>query len=152
MSVAEVAELAGLAPDQARAARQREFDEPFVIQDGDAQAWPRLRAEIRRLGFHCTRGSRFFHVLGKNDKGRAVLQLIRWFRRARGPDLRTAGFGDSPNDIPLLRVVDIPNLVARPGGRYDTETLAAVPRAHRAGGVGPEGWNRAVLKLIGEEG
>jgi mannosyl-3-phosphoglycerate phosphatase len=150
MSISEVAELAGLALNQARAARQREFDEPFVIQDGDAQAWPRLQTEIHRLGFGCTRGSRFFHVLGKNDKGWAVRQLTGWFRRTRGPELRTAGLGDSPNDIPLLRVVDVPNLVARPGGRYDPEALASVPNVRRAGGVGPEGWNRAVLELLGK--
>lgn len=152
MRAAEVAVLAGLSLDQARAARQREFDEPFVIQGGDAQAWPRLQTEIQRLGFHCTRGSRFFHILGSHNKGEAAAQLTAWFRQARGPILRTVGFGDSPNDIPLLRVVDMPILVARPGGRYDVETLAAVPRVRRAGGVGPEGWNRAVLKLLGERG
>jgi mannosyl-3-phosphoglycerate phosphatase len=60
------------------------------------------------------------------------------------------GLGDSPNDIALLRGVDVPILVARPGGRYDLETRAAVTRARRAGGVGSVGWNRAVLKLLGE--
>ena len=60
----------------------------------------------------------------------------------------TVALGDSPNDIPMLREVDVPILVAHPGGRYDTETLASVPRAQRAGGIGPEGWNRAVLGLL----
>jgi mannosyl-3-phosphoglycerate phosphatase len=148
MSAREVAERAGLAPLAARRAHQREFDEPFVILQGGAQAWPRLRAEIRRLGFRATRGSRFFHIMGANDKGVAVRRLAAWFRRTGG-GVRTVGLGDSPNDIPLLRAVNLPILVARPGGHYDPETLLALRNARRAGGIGPEGWNRAVLRVLG---
>lgn len=148
MSAREVAEATGLELHEARRALQREFDEPFVIQDGGARAWPRLRGEIRRQGLRATRGSRFFHILGANDKGAAVRRLSGWFRRVMGARVRTVGLGDSPNDIALLRAVDIPILVARPGGRYDAETLAAVPRVRRAGGVGPEGWDRAVRDLL----
>jgi mannosyl-3-phosphoglycerate phosphatase len=149
MSASEVAERAGLALVPARRARQREFDEPFVILEGGAQAWPRLQREIQKLGPHATRGSRFLHILGENDKGAAVLRLAAWFRRAvPGEILLTVGLGDSPNDIPLLRAVDSPLLVARPGGRYDRETLRAVPPARRAGGVGPDGWNKAVLRRL----
>jgi mannosyl-3-phosphoglycerate phosphatase len=86
--------------------------------------------------------------MGENDKGAAVRQLKAWFRSSCGPRVRFAGLGDSPNDIPLLRAVDVPILVARPSGHYDQETYTAVPRVRRAGGVGPEGWNRAVLRLI----
>jgi mannosyl-3-phosphoglycerate phosphatase len=149
MSVGEVAERAGLELGAARRGHQREFDEPFVILEGGRRTWPRLRREIQKLGLHATRGSRFFHILGKNDKGAAVQRLAAWFRRAApGGILLTVGLGDSPNDIPLLRAVDSPILVARPGGCYDRETLSAVPRAKRAGGIGPDGWNRAVLRLI----
>ena len=148
MSVREVAERTGLKLVAARRARRREFDEAFVILDGGGRAWPRLRAEIRRLGLRATRGSRFFHIMGANDKGIAVRRLAAWFRRAEGGSVRTVGLGDSPNDIPMLRAVDFPVLVARPGGRYDPETSAAVPTARRAGGIGPEGWNRAVLRLL----
>ena len=150
MSAREVAERAGLELVGAQRARHREFDEPFVITEGGMGAWPRLRREIQQLGLHATRGSRFFHIVGKNDKGAAVQRLTAWFRRAE-PDgtLLTIGLGDSPNDIPLLRAVDCPLVVARPGGRYDRETLRAVPHARRAGGIGPAGWNRAVLRLIG---
>ncbi len=148
MSVGEVAERTGMNPLDARRARKRELDEPFILLDASARDSARLRTEIRRQGLHQTRGSRFFHILGKNDKGVAVRKLLGWYRRARGASVRAAGLGDSPNDVAMLRAVELPILVARPGGRYDRETLAAVPRARRAGGVGPEGWNRAVLRLL----
>ena len=147
MSVREVSRLTSLGPTQARLALRREYDEPFLILDQDADAWPRLRAEIRRLGLQGTRGSRLFHILGPSDKGAAVRRVLGWFRRMQGGDVTSAALGDSPNDIPLLRAVDFPVLVAQPGGRYDPDTLAAVPRAERAGGGGPVGWNRAVLRL-----
>ncbi len=148
MRPGEVAAHSGLGSRGVRGAMAREFDEPFLILDENPGAWPRLRREIRRRGLNVTRGSRFFHIMGDNDKGVAVSRLTTWFRRALGPRMCTVGLGDSPNDIPLLRTVDVPILVARPGGRYDPSTLEAVPGARRAGGVGPAGWNRAVLKLL----
>jgi mannosyl-3-phosphoglycerate phosphatase len=148
MPAREVAERTGLELTGARRARRREFDEAFIILDGDRRAWPRLRAEIRWLGLRTTRGSRFFHIMGANDKGMAVRRLAAWFRRVEGGRVRTVGLGDSPNDVPMLRAVDFPLLVARPGGRYDLATSAAVPTARRAGAIGPKGWNRAVLRLL----
>jgi mannosyl-3-phosphoglycerate phosphatase len=148
MTAREVAERTGMTLRDARRACHREFDEPFILVDGTGRDAARLRAEIRRQGFDQTRGSRFSHVLGGNDKGVAVRKLMGWYRRPRGASVRAVGLGDSPNDIPMLRAVDVPIVVARPGGRYDRETLAAVPGARRAGGVGPEGWNRAVLRLL----
>jgi mannosyl-3-phosphoglycerate phosphatase len=147
MTAREVAERTGLAPDDARRALRRQYDEPFVILNETARAWPRLQQEIERQGFGTTRGSRFFHITGRTDKGVAVARLTGWFRRAFGANPLTVGLGDCPNDIPLLSAVDQPILIARPGNRYDAETLIAVPHARRAGGVGPAGWNRAVIRL-----
>lgn len=148
MSVREVCDATGLSPSEARRAMAREYDEPFLILDGSPGAWPRLRAAIRKRGLSTTRGGRFFHIMGRTSKGSAVRLLVRWFRRKFRGEVSTVGFGDSPNDISMLRAVDVPILVARPGGRYDAETLAAVRGVRRAGGVGPEGWNKAALKLL----
>jgi mannosyl-3-phosphoglycerate phosphatase len=148
MSARELAERAGFSLADARRALQREFDEPFVILDADRNAPARLKRQIQCLGMTMTRGSRFFHILGGNDKGEAVWRLTAWFYRAFGQSVCTVGLGGSPNDIPLLRAVDVPILVARPNGRYDPETLAAVPRAQRASGAGPAGWNSALLSLL----
>ena len=155
MSAAEISRLTGLSRAQSMRALKREYDEPFVIRDGDSKSWSRLRAQIRRGGLRATRGSRFFHIHGRNDKGAAVRLLISLFRRAvpqagakSGSRILTVGLGDGANDISLLRAVDVAIVVALPGGRYDAEVLAAVPHVRGAGGVGPEGWSRAVLRLL----
>lgn len=148
MSTGEVAAMTGLGMREARRARQREVDEPFVVKDGNEQALRRLNRQLRNQGLQITRGSRFHHLLGRNDKGAAVGHLIRLYRKLHGPRVRTVALGDSPNDIAMLKVVDTPVLVARPSGRYDGETLKQVPAASKAGGIGPVGWNRAVLAIL----
>ncbi|HEV2495847.1 MAG TPA: HAD-IIB family hydrolase [Terriglobia bacterium] len=147
MSAREVAELTSLSLEESRRALERQCDEPFLVLDRKpAAAWRRLRREIRRLGFTATRGTRLFHITA-SDKGAGVRRVVQWFRRA-GVVSATVGLGDSPNDIPLLRTVDLAIVVAGAGGRYDAETLAAVPKARRAGGAGPVGWNRSILELL----
>lgn len=152
MNAREIAERTGLSLAGARRALERDFDEPFVILASNRQARARLEREIHFLGLSMTRGSRFFHILGGNDKGDAVWKLTAWFYRAFGHSVSTIGLGDSPNDIPMLRAVDVPILVARPNGRYDAETLAAVPRVQRAGGAGPAGWSCALLRILRSPG
>jgi len=148
MTARELAGRAGLSMADARRARERDFDEPFVILDTNHHARARLERQIRCLGLSMTRGSRFFHILGGNDKGEAVWKLTAWFYRAFRHPVGTIGLGDSPNDIPMLRAVDVPILVARPNGRYDPETVTAVPSVRRACGAGPAGWNCALLKIL----
>ena len=96
MSAREIAERTGLSSADTRRARQREFDEPFVVLSSGSKAVSRLNQEITRAGHHMTRGSRFFHILGKNDKGTAVLKLLACYRRASKTRIRSVGLGDSP--------------------------------------------------------
>lgn len=140
-----VAELTGLPLMEADLARRREFDEPFVFDNpNDPRTTDFLRA-IEARGLHWTRG-RFFHILGDNDKGRAARMLTEYYRCGL-PTLTTVGIGDSLNDLPLLEAVDIPVLVQREDGSH----LEGVhsPRLVLADGVGPVGWNRAMLGMFG---
>jgi predicted mannosyl-3-phosphoglycerate phosphatase (HAD superfamily) len=90
-------------------------------------------------------GGRFHHLVGSSDKGKAVQTLTELYRRDRGP-VRTVGLGDSPNDEPMLRAVDVPVLIRRPDGRIcdglDLPGLVISPYS------GPEGWREAVLGLL----
>jgi hypothetical protein len=61
----------------------------------------------------------------------------------------SAALGDSPNDIPMLRAVDRPIVVPRPGGVVDPGLARALPRAERAPAPGAAGWNAAVLAVLG---
>ena len=61
-------------------------------------------------------------------------------------DFETVGIGDSLNDLPLLLTVDHPVLVQKPDGSYDPDI--DLPGLIRAPGIGPVGWNHAVLELL----
>jgi mannosyl-3-phosphoglycerate phosphatase len=148
MTVEEVAKSTSLSPVNARLAKQREFDEPFVVAGSDLTL-EQLRPRAQARGLRCTKGGRFYHLMGANDKGTASLRLIESYRRTareRGHGLLTIGIGDSLNDLPMLQVVDRPVLVQKPDGSYDPEI--SLPNLIRAPGIGPVGWNRAVLGLL----
>jgi mannosyl-3-phosphoglycerate phosphatase len=144
MSVEEVRERSGLTEEEACRAKRREYDEPFVILDVD-QA-PRLLAAIERLGKRWTRGSRFYHLTGANDKAGAVVCLRKLFDRALGP-VTAVGLGDALNDADFLAVVDIAVLIPSP---QLAELHRRVPHGRVAPASGPLGWNAAILEVVPE--
>jgi mannosyl-3-phosphoglycerate phosphatase len=140
MPAEEVAEITGLNIAEARLAKEREFDEPFLFEGDEAE----LVRGIASLGFSWTKG-RFFHILGDSDKGRAVSILVAAYRRTFG-EVFSVGIGDNINDLPMLREVEYPILVQRPDGSYTPGI--DVPKLVHAAGPGPSGWNKEVLRLL----
>ena len=141
LSARELRDLTGLPDPELARARQREHDEPFVIESGNEAV---VREAAERRGLRVTRGGRFHHLTGAVDKGRAVRQVLSLL----APDL-SIGLGDAENDLGLLGAVDRPILVPRPDGSIDPALAAAFPAAGHAPAPGPEGWNQAVLLALG---
>jgi mannosyl-3-phosphoglycerate phosphatase len=138
-------QLTGLTGESARRALEREFDEPFVIEDeGQAAA---VAAAAARRGLLMTHGGRFFHLTGPTDKGQLLRELLAIQARA-GERYATIGLGDARNDLPLLRAVERPIVVPRFGGELDRALARALPEAERAPAPGPVGWNAAVLTVL----
>jgi len=142
---AEVTALTGLSSPAARLAQQREYDEPFLLEDETAAA--ALAEAVRGRGLRVTRGGRFWHLTGEADKGRALRVLLD-LHEADGRRFATVALGDSANDVSLLRAVERPILVPRPRGAVDPELAAALPGAEHAPAPGPAGWNAAVLAVL----
>lgn len=146
MTVDEVAAVSGLSRQEALLAQQREYDEPFQILSIDEILEGRIVRRIEQANLTCVRGGRFWHILGHHDKGKACRQLLECFSRdGRRPT--SIGLGDSANDLPLLQSVDIPVLVRREDGTHDPDIMSAVPGLRLEDGIGPVGWNRAVVSL-----
>ncbi len=138
MTAEELAEEAGLPVAQARLAKQREYDEAFRLIRGDPEE---LISLIREKGLNHTRGGRYWHLMGKSDKGTAVKILFGLFEKKFG-DVFTVGIGDSENDFPMLDSVSRPYLVMRKDGTYAADAYI------KAGGIGPKGWDLAVKKEL----
>lgn len=140
MTIQEIAVRCGLPEDQARLAAAREFDEPFVVLD-PARALA-LEQAIADAGYSCTRGSRFHHILGRNDKAAAVRQLL-----AQQPGAFSLGLGDALNDAGFLNEVDRAVLMPSPSLE---QLKSLVPGAIVASAAGPSGWNDAVRAFLGQ--
>ncbi len=143
MDVEEIGARTGLSVEQSYLAARREFDEPFILESGDETA---VVKEIENLGFRHTKGE-FHHLMGNSDKGKAVDILLELYRRKYGA-LISVGLGDSPNDVPMLEAVDIPVLVRLPDGKHHPEINLNNPHVVLSRGIGPEGWNEAVLDIL----
>ncbi len=143
MTAEEIASLTGLSPEEAVLAKKREFGEPFIFGKGVDERFLRT---AEKDGFHWTRG-RFFYLMGDHDKGKAIRLLKQWYGAEHGT-LNTIGLGDGLNDLPLLREADHPVLVRKEDGAY--EEMADLPNIIRADGIGPRGWNGAIMRLLGK--
>jgi len=145
MTVGRVAQATGLAPFEADLARQREYDEPFLVEDR-CMPLQGIREAARQFGLTIVSGSRFHHLVCGTDKGGACRVLIACYRKEWGT-VSTAGIGDSPSDFPMLAAVDRPFLVERPeGGHAEGVGVEGLTRVR---GIGPAGWTEAVMKLLG---
>lgn len=142
MTAREVSNRCDLPLEQAVLAKARQYDEPFELLKGDVEE---LRKAIERRKLRLTRGGRFFHITGQNDKADGVALLIEAYYR--WGSLRTVGIGDGPNDVRFLNLVDYPVLLDSPL-RSDLRRL--VPRA-RIAPAGPRGWNESVLHILSVE-
>ena len=147
LSDKEVGKLCGLPLTEARRARQREFDEPFLVEKGTPKQKEKFFNWLQQRGLRWREGGRFLHLMGDNDKGVAVRRLVELFQK-KFSALRTVGLGDSPNDIDFLAAVDVAVLLTRPDGTHDPELRAKLPRARLAKAPGPAGWNDAVTQIL----
>ncbi len=139
----------GLDIESAKLARMREYDEAFRLGEGEdtQEAANRLIEHIKSHGMSYTRGGRYWHIIGDNDKGKAVTILSEIYRRQFAADeVTTIGLGDSQNDLPMLQAVDIPLLVQKPGGQHDASITDA--KINKVKGIGPVGWNLAILDIL----
>ncbi|MGB2762563.1 MAG: HAD-IIB family hydrolase [Minisyncoccales bacterium] len=111
MTVKEIMKATGLDIKKAGLAKQREFGETIV--QADKQALKELKKK-----FNVVSGGRFIQVFGKKaDKGKAVGVLTRLYKD-EFDNVTTIGIGNSENDKPMLKNVDVPVLVKHGPGDW----------------------------------
>ncbi|MDT8318511.1 MAG: HAD-IIB family hydrolase [bacterium] len=146
MSVGEVMELTSLSEADAMLAMERSFTEPFIICGNDASIREAVLSAFAGMGLTVVRGGRFYHLMGSCDKGVAVAKVIKLFSKTCGGSITSLGLGDSDNDLAMLLNVDRPVLVKRPDGSwFDAPERGTF---FKTKGVGPVGWNEAVLDFL----
>lgn len=142
LKVGEISKISGLKLWQAKLAKKREFDEPFILFNKKKKK--KLMAYVKKFGLKIIEGGRFFHLVGRNDKGKAVKIILKLFRREY-KRVRSIAFGDSKNDFPMLRVVDEGYLVKKPNGSYESDKFL------KAEGVNGGGFSKVIEKILKNE-
>lgn len=140
-SVADICTHTRLPVKQAELAKKREYDEPFEIVGLGTY---RLLGAIEAKGKRWTRGDRFYHITGGNDKAEAVRRLTALYEQAFG-SITTVGLGDGHNDENFLATVNIPVVVQ---SRFAAALARAIPHCIVSRWPGPHGWNEAVLHVL----
>lgn len=143
MSLDELFALTGLTGEELDDCLAREYDVPFLIS-GDHNL-DLISKQAAALDLHFTRGGRFYHLTGGCDKGKAVRLLADIYREEK-KDPIFVGIGDSFNDLPMFEAVDLPFLVQKPDGTYDS--LVPENAASRVRGIGPGGWRAAIEEVM----
>jgi mannosyl-3-phosphoglycerate phosphatase len=139
----EISYYTGLTGEELRMCRQREYDEPFMVNNDEAADMIGSLAGSR--GLVVTKGGRFHHLTGGCDKGKAVQILAALYRR-ENPGIMTFAIGDSQNDVAMFAAVDRAYLVGKPDGSHDFSVPeGAAKRIHAAG---PNGFRVAVEEIL----
>jgi mannosyl-3-phosphoglycerate phosphatase len=145
MSPREVARITGLSLEAATKAKNRDFDEPFLMGDSAPAAMEHVRVAASERGLSVVKGGRFWHLIGHGGKGHAVA-LVQEAHQRLFADIFCVGLGDSPNDFSFLELMDLPVLV---GARADGDPLPrSLMGALQVAKAGPEGWNEAILGIL----
>lgn len=143
----EIEALTGLAPEEVKRAKAREFSEPFLTPSHI----PRqdLEKAVEQEGFRVVVGDRFCHLIGQNGgKGQAVQWLVAQYKKKQPSSTWvTIGLGNSPNDLDMLQVVDYPIII--PGTQGAHRELKSMGW-RVAPAPGSQGWAAIVSELYGD--
>ena len=145
MSIEEISRLTGLDRQASHLAAMREYDEPFIIIDDKHQDKSILIKAAAQRGLMVTVGGRFYHLQGKNDKGKAMKKLISWYKELKGGVVSVA-LGDTMNDFPMLELADYPVLIR--SLRDFAPPKKKILRLKVTREIGPKGWNTAVFDIL----
>ena len=144
MSDAQIAHFTGLSQRGVILAKQRDFTEPFILQD--ETKIKALNKLAHRYGLKITQGGRFYHLMSESqDKGISVIKTIELFETLYQEKIRSIALGDSQNDIPMLEHVDIPILIQKHDGSYLETDVHHIQKSNYQGS---KGWNEMVLKNV----
>ncbi len=103
LTIEEVAKDTGLTIEMAKLAKQREYDEPFRIDQMEQGIFDAAKEE----GLCVTRGDGYYHLSGQHNKGDAASRLESIYAE-NFEQVYTLGIGNGPNDLSLLEMVDSP--------------------------------------------
>jgi predicted mannosyl-3-phosphoglycerate phosphatase (HAD superfamily) len=138
---------------------QRNYGETILqIQSEDIA---RFIKYVQEDGMKVIHGGRFFDVTVGTDKGIAVGILKKLLNDKFHNNVKFFGIGDRTNDIPMLNLMDISILVQRQDSSWvddgeikmknavdSSRSRISSNKLIKIEGIGPNGWENAIHKII----
>lgn len=142
----QIAAATGLKGNAIQRAKNRWFTETLLSEPPNNDTISLLD----NAGFAVSQGGRFLTIQDKTiDKGKAVNLVTQLFEHLWGEKPNTIGIGDSPNDTPMLKVVEKPFLVQKPDGIWANMEINGLTKIE---GIGPKGFlvmaNNVISMLV----
>ncbi len=145
LSEEEISKITGLSKEASSLAKKREYDETLILDDLNQEELRLFLKEVEKESLKWTFGGRFYHVHGNNDKGKAVEILKSLYIKKYKQKPLFVALGDTKNDIPMFKKVDIGFLIQKKDNSWEKIEL---PHIQRVNGIGPVGWNQAIQQLL----
>ncbi len=149
MSVDEFASYTGLSHDLAARAKQREYQEGYLIENAADKNASHVSMDrcIKDLGFDSTAGGGFYHIMKGGSKAKAVKVLQKLYKHIN-PSLRSIGFGDAMSDVQFLSLCDEGYLVTNP---TKIREVSEIPRGIiKMNESGPVAFNNIIHNVLYE--
>lgn len=124
----------------------------LLVFKGSPSQFTTLQEQAIRAGLSVQRGGRVCTLSGRHDKGIYLPEIRRLTTRGNEPCV-VVGFGDSENDVEMLKAADIACVIPRPDG-YTLPLKKASDAIIIAPCVAPWGWHEAAigaLSLLSEQ-
>ena len=147
LGISGIVENTGLSNEAAELAADKHYSEPFIWHDNQDQ-FNRFKALAQENDLDILKGGRFYHLQGQTDKAKP----LRWLKEnleclfSQTPtDPKLICLGDNHNDVAMLNIADHPVWVksAKEPPLLNNQNTATYTQ-----GLGPQGWNEAILNLL----
>ncbi|MFT5282954.1 MAG: mannosyl-3-phosphoglycerate phosphatase [Kangiellaceae bacterium] len=146
MGIERISEVTGLDAKSALLASQRQFGEP-ILWLGSNEQRSRFIEKAIKLGAFPLLGGRFMHICGDSNKGKALLWLLKEYKRQHPTqEVSSVAIGDSKNDIDMLEVADTAIRIASPV--HSPPELERTHKVYTSVATGPQGWCEVMDQLI----
>jgi mannosyl-3-phosphoglycerate phosphatase len=144
----QISEITALSGDSLIRSLYREFSIPLFY---DARAEDILIKEVHKYDLQILYGGRFMHLLSNIDKGNALKLIMQGYKnKFKAEQLKSLALGDSLNDFSMLAQSDIPVLVKRFDGTY--ESRQRLENVYYCKDIGPRGWNQFLIDFLSQGG
>jgi len=141
-SVSQAMALTGLSQEDAILAQTRLFTKPLSFNSKVPMKL--FQDSLKDTDYQLVKGGRFYHLMGKVDKAKAMKILTSIFENLHDVKYINLSLGDSLNDEAMLQQSDMSVVVKSPSSHLlKLEHVCLYKASYPA----PEGWVEGVIKM-----